>query len=106
MDNLHITLFIIIGLLIIKIVYDNFDDGSTNSSKENIANIRPDRTVYDPAIEKVHHVDPPVGFFSTGELGPWWNATRHTRNMSYDLRGDVYIRPYDVGPWYNSPLIY
>ncbi len=36
---------------------------------------------------------------------PWWNSTRHTRNMSWDIRGDVPITSYYVGPWHNSPLI-
>jgi hypothetical protein len=22
-------------------------------------------------------------------IQPWWNSTRHTRNMSYDIRGDI-----------------
>ena len=57
---------------------------------ENVANIRPDRTVYDPLVENVKHYDPPVGPFTTGELFPWWNSTRRTSNMSYDLRGDVH----------------
>lgn len=29
----------------------------------------------------------------------WWNSTRSTRNMSYDLRGDIPIPPSYVGPW-------
>lgn len=33
---------------------------------------------------------------------PWWNSTRSTRNMSYDLRGDVPIPRTYVGPWNNS----
>ena len=36
-------------------------------------------------------------------LPPYWNIpTRHTRGMSYDIRGDVPIPSYDVGPWNNS----
>ena len=35
-------------------------------------------------------------------LLPWNNSTRFTRNMSYDLRGDVYLPPYYTGPWNNS----
>lgn len=23
-------------------------------------------------------------------IQPWWNSTRHTRNMSYDIRGDIH----------------
>ena len=37
---------------------------------------------------------------------PLWNyPTRHTRNMSYDLRGDVPIWPYYIGPWLQSPRL-
>lgn len=50
---------------------------------------------------------PDIGWLSNNGLLPWWNSTRHTRNMSYDLRGDVV--PYGVCtggsfPWWKSPL--
>ena len=35
---------------------------------------------------------------------PLRNITRSTRNMSYDLRGDVPISYTYVGPWNNSSL--
>jgi hypothetical protein len=35
----------------------------------------------------------------------WLEPTRSTRNMSYDIRGDVPIYPGPVGPWLISPLI-
>lgn len=38
-------------------------------------------------------------------LMPWWNSTRFTRNSSWDIRGDVPIGNYYVGPWLQSPLI-
>lgn len=35
-----------------------------------------------------------------------WNMpTRFTRNMSYNLRGDIPIIPYHPGPWLLSPLM-
>ena len=44
-----------------------------------------------------------------GSLEPFWPIwnmpTRFTRNMSYDLRGDVPIIPYHPGPWLISPLM-
>jgi hypothetical protein len=49
--------------------------------------------------------EPDYGWLSQNGLLPWWNSTRHTRNMSYDLRGDVPITPSYVGPWLNSELI-
>jgi hypothetical protein len=36
---------------------------------------------------------------------PFWNSTRHTRNSSWDIRGDIPITPYYLGPWWQSPLI-
>ncbi len=43
-------------------------------------------------------------FFNIGNLFPWWNSTRFTHNMSYDIRGDVYT-PYTYnGPWWSSPF--
>ena len=34
----------------------------------------------------------------------WNNPTRFTRNMSYDIRGDILPFYYFVGPWNNSSL--
>jgi hypothetical protein len=31
--------------------------------------------------------------------GIWWQPTRSTRGMSYDLRGDVPIPSTYIGPW-------
>lgn len=39
----------------------------------------------------------------------WWNSSPSTRNMSYDLRGDVPIPMSYVGPWNISsfaPIVY
>ena len=38
-------------------------------------------------------------------IQPWWNSTRHTRNMSYDLRGDIKNPYWYTGPWSLSPLL-
>ena len=38
-------------------------------------------------------------------LQPWWNSTRHTHNMSYDIRGDVHNRFSYTGIWNLSPLL-
>ncbi|VBB18909.1 hypothetical protein YASMINEVIRUS_1441 [Yasminevirus sp. GU-2018] len=58
-------------------------------------------------IERFNDVgfEPDFAWLARNNLLPWWNSTRHTRNMSYDLRGDVPIVPTYVGPWMNSPLI-
>jgi len=38
-------------------------------------------------------------------FGPWNNPLRSTRNMSYDLRGDVPVAKYNISPWLNSSLM-
>lgn len=65
-----------------------------------------------------HHIDhfydvgfePDYAWLASRGLLPWWNSTRRTRNMSYDLRGDVPIDPYQAAlfratnPWNNSDI--
>lgn len=41
----------------------------------------------------------------TDNMFPFWNSTRHTRNSSWDIRGDVPIDPFYTGPWWRSALI-
>ena len=36
---------------------------------------------------------------------PWNMTSRHTRNMSYDIRGEVENPYFNTGPWNNSSLI-
>ena len=38
-------------------------------------------------------------------IQPWWNSTRHTRNMSYDIRGDAHNPISYMGLWNISPLL-
>ena len=44
-------------------------------------------------------------WLSYNNLLPWWNSTRNTRNMSYDIRGDVPIDVQFIPTWYASPHI-
>jgi len=37
---------------------------------------------------------------------PWWNSTRHTRNMIYDIRGPPLIIPKKKFIWNNSDRYY
>lgn len=77
-----------------------------NKNIENIASVNFRNNNTDN--NTTYYYDPrsyDVGWLSDGELMPWWNSTRFTRNMSYDLRGDIPIRPEYVGPWLNSPFL-
>ncbi len=49
--------------------------------------------------------DPDFQWLARHNLLPWWNSTRHTRNSSWDIRGDVPIVSHYVGPWLNSPWL-
>jgi hypothetical protein len=37
---------------------------------------------------------------------PWWNSTRRTRNMIYDIRGEPLIIPKKKFIWNNSDRYY
>lgn len=50
-------------------------------------------------------IEPNMAWLSRRGMLPWWNSTRFTRNMSYDIRGDIPPIHYDIGPWMVSPLI-
>lgn len=83
-----------------RYVYDYFDE---ECKKGNFCN-------KNKLIDHAEHFSdntfqPDYAWLSQYNLMPWWNSTRSTRNMSYDLRGDIPIVPSYVGPWNNSPLI-
>lgn len=56
-----------------------------------------------PIINEVYDdtfINPAYRYFQ-----PWWNSTRYTRNMSYDIRGGIQ-NPIDyTGLWNVSPLL-
>lgn len=41
----------------------------------------------------------------TQYIQPWWNSTRYTRNMSYDVRGDIHNPVEYTGIWWLSHLL-
>lgn len=74
---------------------------------ENIASVKYSNHG-DPDNSMVYYYDPrsyQVGFMSGNGLLPWWNSTRHTRNMSYDPRGGINVPINYVGPWNISPFL-
>ena len=50
------------------------------------------------------YITPSIGYLSRHGLLPWWNSTRDTKNMTYDIRGEIYPRAHPVGPWLNSAI--
>jgi hypothetical protein len=116
MDDIHIIGAIVMGVLVLILLCKYF----LTEDKEFIANIHPDpddirgpypkglyrdsEDLEDENLDLNRH-----GWAKTGVpwygWGPWWNSMRHTRNMSYDLRGDIPPYRYNTGPWWNSELI-
>lgn len=68
----------------------------------NNENYIDDDVIHGPARISIYPSN--ISMLSRFGLLPWWNSTRHTRNSSYDLRGDVPILIRPVGPWLNSSL--
>jgi hypothetical protein len=48
---------------------------------------------------------PNMPWLAQHNLLPWWNSSRNTRNMSYDIRGDVPLGVQFVPTFYASPQI-
>lgn len=127
MEDLHIMVLIVLGILAIGYAYHLYNQSCDEN--ENMKNIKRSRSRPYPymigrsgcsscngAIESFAAYDDDGEYYDTmvgandwliarGNLLPWWNSTRHTRNMSWDIRGDVPIVPHYVGPWLNSPLL-
>jgi len=102
MNLFYLIIIFIIAYIIVCAICDN----DINKKIENIASVN----FHDNKTNNnmVYYYDPrsyDVGWLSNEELMPWWNSTRFTRNMSYDLRGDIPVRPEYVGPWLNSPFL-
>ncbi len=118
MNNINIIIICIIGIVVIAFLYrhknvNDLDkvkdfDNHIDYHMEHIMNIVEDED------EKLNIVSCPIvqdrspscsyGQYIYQFFSPWWNSNslRHTRNMSYDLRGDVPQQyPYYIGPWCN-----
>jgi hypothetical protein len=128
MDDLHIVLLVIIGFLTFILIcnlikadeIDNYENINDNRLKRKMK-INPRARVQiqgcgcgrdrgNKLLEHYEHFndngfEPDFAWLARNNLLPWWNSTRHTRNTSWDIRGDVPIPYYDTGPWWNSPLI-
>jgi len=110
-NNVMIIIFIILLIIVVVIIRNEM-----NQVNETIMNIGPyswmnqyDEEINDDQINGRI----PYGNMNTMTIGklsrlgllPWWNSTRFTRNMSYDIRGEPRIISSQVGPWLNSPII-
>jgi hypothetical protein len=123
-QHIIITIFGLILLIVIVLIYsghpcnDTCEDMIDLSIIENMNNSSKENHVYKEncncnkhkLLTHVEHYSdnsfqPDYAWLSQNNLMPWWNSTRHTRNMSYDLRGDVPIIPTYIGPFNSSPLI-
>lgn len=111
MEDMHIIGIIVLSVLVLILLCKYF----LTEERESIANIRPDpdemrglyRDYEDDDEENLNLDRYPWAKYGVPWYGwgPWWNSTRHTRNSSYDLRGDIPPYHYYTGPWWNSELI-
>lgn len=107
---MHKLVLIGLVLLIILCISVSFDDSELyedmkplllkkkcNCRKEHY---KDEHQIYGRAYS---YGSPWYGFWPLQSL--FWNSTRGTRNMSYDLRGDVPTPIGNIGPFWRSPLI-
>ena len=83
------SVIVTIIILIIFVILINYYVKCNDNNKEHMASI------YEPST-----IIPQSLIYS-----PFWNSTRHTRNMSWDIKGDVPIRYDYQGPFWHSNLI-
>lgn len=103
-------LFIAILGVCFLILENSKSSDLNNGLKEHYAPVIDDdfdqyAPAYDPNDPYQYYMIPSVGWLSRRGLLPWWNSTRDTTNMSYDIRGDIPPVYYPVGPWLN-PEVY
>jgi hypothetical protein len=107
MNEEYIIPLFIVAIIIIFFIAAYNSNNSYYYDERFVGNLEgvesPDGDLYGYYYDTPH---PPDSWFANAGLLPWWNSTRHTRNMSYDLRGDVPIYNITSVPFYQSPLIY
>lgn len=109
-DITNTFLFVAILVVIFLIHQNSQTEDSLDSIKELFSpNIDSDFDQFGPAYDfndpYQYYMMPSVGWLSNRGLLPWWNSTRDTKNMSYDIRGDIPPFHYPVGPWLNPEVI-
>jgi hypothetical protein len=116
MTDIDITqAFIIAGIILVLFLL--FRDTENTRSQTTVSDDNKTREPYAPNIDRdfnqfapvddpyYYYMTPSVGWLSRRGLLPWWNSTRDTKNMSYDIRGDIPPFRYPVGPWFNSAIV-
>lgn len=79
--------------------YDNVNDDSNSNSNDYM------ESMLNLNLNHIDDFNDNYQWMAYNNLLPMWNSSRRTRNMSYDLRGDIPIYPFYTGPFYNSPYI-
>lgn len=106
MDQIHIIVLAFLGLIGLLCLVDGFNgrdegkDNDRNDIKEHVAPVSWKGSGYGNYWHYWHYP-----WLARNHMLPWWNSTRHTRNSSWDLRGDVVPRLTDTGPFYRSPHV-
>jgi hypothetical protein len=102
MFNLNTILIILIIITILKII-SNYNIDNINS--ESFAPISSDDLDDNAPVDSEYYLTTPsVGWLSRCGLLPFWNSTRDTKNMSYDIRGDIQPFTHPVCPWLNPSV--
>ena len=99
------TITILIIAIIIVLCMINANKNSDHDEKF-APNIDTDFNQYAPVDPNYYWNLPNIGWLSRRGLLPWWNSTRDTKNMSYDIRGDIPPIHHPVGPWNIAPSAY
>ena len=112
MNDLWIFIILVIATIVIYHITQS-SDGNDHKKNKN-ENFKNEDIQYAPYTDLGYSdhimyddgtfVAPNIGWLSRRGLLPWWNSTRDTKNMSYDLRGDIWPNYRYVGPWLNSSI--
>jgi len=116
-DIIQVLIITGIVLVLFQLLRESINININNDPKsDTIKDVKKTREPYAPNIDQdfnqfapiddpYYYPTPSVGWLSRRGLLPWWNSTRDTSGMSYDIRGDIPPFRYPVGPWLNSPVI-
>lgn len=107
--NLNFVFFGLLCIIFLKLIYSYYNSSFKNTDNVSEGFARTGSlygtdiiTEHMANINRLSYKTYPYIYYP---YGPWWNSTRHTRNMSYDIRGDIHNPIYYTGPWIQSPLI-